>query len=313
MFNLLAFKQPLCIISSIVLGLLYAVYSPIEAFEIKYVEYFLMALLFLIFLSIDIEQLKKSSLNFKYTSTSILINFIITPILAYILGLVFFPYSIEIRIALIMLLVTPCTDWYLVFTKLAKGNLELNIALLPINLFLQVALLPLYLLIFLGNSANFSLSSIFFNIFIVLCIPFLFAMRMQYLIRKHKLKLTFLDNHSEDLQLLFLVLAVFTMFSSQGLVLLENFNTLITIFIPILLFFIIIYCIVKAFSKVLKFNTNDSIALCFTCLARNSPLALAIAISSFSQYPIIALCLVIAPLIELPVLSIVAGIFLRKK
>mgnify|MGYP003409578518 CR=1 FL=1 len=55
----------------------------------------------------------------------------------YLLGKVFFPGSLDIRIGLLMLLVTPCTDWYLMFTGLGEGNVELGLSILPLNLILH--------------------------------------------------------------------------------------------------------------------------------------------------------------------------------
>jgi ACR3 family arsenite efflux pump ArsB len=50
-----------------------------------------------------------------------------------------------------MLMVTPCTDWYLVFTGISSGNLTLSAALLPVNLVLQLMLLPIYLFLLAGT------------------------------------------------------------------------------------------------------------------------------------------------------------------
>ncbi len=55
-----------------------------------------------------------------------------------------------------MLMVTPCTDWYLIFTEIAKGNVALSTAILPVNLILQVLLLPIYLFLFVWCHENCS-------------------------------------------------------------------------------------------------------------------------------------------------------------
>ena len=108
----------------------------------------------------------------RYTLTTVLINFMITPIVAFFLGQIFFASSIEIRIGLLMLLVTPCTDWYLVFTGLSRGNVGLNISILPINLILQIVLMPIYLFVFLGREIQIDTTDILQSVLIVLLIPF---------------------------------------------------------------------------------------------------------------------------------------------
>lgn len=77
---------------------------------------------------------------------SLSINFLWTPIFAWGLGAVFLSDLPDLWVGLLMLMVTPCTDWYLVFTGIAGGNVVLATALLPVNLVLQVLLLPVYLL-----------------------------------------------------------------------------------------------------------------------------------------------------------------------
>src|SRR5690625_5605399 len=76
-----------------------------------------------------------------------------------------------------MLMVTPCTDWYLAFTGIAKGNVSLSTSVLPINLILQVILLPVYLLIFAGTIESIPISTLIESILIVLVIPFALADR----------------------------------------------------------------------------------------------------------------------------------------
>ncbi len=309
--NLLSRLQPLIIIASALIGLALGILTPLGNISINFVEVFLMLLLFILFLSIDIQQLKKATLNIKYTGTSIIINFIITPIIAYILGMAFFEDSTAIRIGLLMLLVTPCTDWYLVFTKLSGGNVEINMSILPLNLILQVLLLPIYLLTFFQSSANIKLDTILISILIVLVIPFVCAMLTRVLIKNKSEIKEFISDKSDNLQLLFLCLAVVVMFATEGENLLDNYLLLLKLFIPLLCFFAIAFCLAKIAGSVLKFSQQDLNSLHFTTLARNSPLALAIAVATFPGEPLISLALIIGPLLELPILSIIASI-LRK-
>ncbi len=306
------YKQPLLIIFSAFLGLLLGMYTFLGSISILFVEIFLMLLLFIVFISIDFRQFIKASSNIKYTATSIVINFIIIPIIAYLLALIFFNNSIPIRMGLVMLLVTPCTDWYLVFTKLTRGNVELNMTILPINLLLQVLLLPLYLYIFFGNSIELNVDKIFSSIAIVLIIPLLCALFTKIFIKNNIKVRNFIQEHSDNLQLLFLSAAVFVMFASEGKNLLNNYMLLLRLFIPLLCFFTLSYFITKIISRFIVFPKDELISLHFTTLARNSPLALAIAVSAFPHEPLISLSLIIGPLLELPILSIISTILLKK-
>lgn len=270
-----------------------------------------MLLLYILFLEVDLKQLKTSFKNVKYTLTAVTINFLITPIIAFVLGNVFFGEHMEIRIGLLMLLVTPCTDWYLVFTKLAKGNVELNISILPINLVLQVVLMPVYLFVFLASEVHMEVLTLIQSIVVVLFIPFV-AARLTNIIFTNNGKLRgWLGNQSDNLQLLFLCLAVIAMFASESNSLFQNSSLLLKLFIPLVIFFALLFIIAQAVGRLLKFEKKDIIALNFTTLARNSPLSLAIAVAAFPQYPLTSLALIIGPLIELPILSLIASLLLK--
>ena len=103
-----------------------------------------MVMLFLVFLQIPLKDILKSFKNLKFTLTAVIINFIWTPLLILVLGRLFLVDHPELLIGYIMLMVTPCTDWYLIFTGISKGNVALGSSILPLNLVLQLVLLPVY-------------------------------------------------------------------------------------------------------------------------------------------------------------------------
>lgn len=210
-----------------------------------------------------------------------------------------------------MLLVTPCTDWYLVFTKLSRGNVELNISILPINLILQIVLMPVYLFVFLGSEIQIETAEILQSVLLVLLVPFTLALITNTLLKQKPSAKQWFNDQSDHLQLLFLCLAVIVMFASESNNLFENSRLLITLFLPLLLFFVLLLAIGQVTGRLLKFSKKDIIALNFTTLARNSPLSLAIAVATFPEMPLVSLALVIGPLIELPILSIISNVLCK--
>lgn len=145
-------------------------------FAAEYAEYtivpFLLLMLYGLFLTIPLRQLREAFKNIRFLGASTLINFIWTPLLAWGLGAVFLSDHPALWIGFIMLMVTPCTDWYLVFTSIAKGNVPLGASVLPINLILQVLLLPLYLLLFSGTIESISMATLIESVLLVLVVPF---------------------------------------------------------------------------------------------------------------------------------------------
>jgi len=301
------------ILLAVIIGLVLGQIPFIEANAGYLIVPFLLLMLYGLFLTIPIKDLKNAFLNIKFAWVSLSINFIWTPLLAWGLGAVFLADQPALWIGFIMLMVTPCTDWYLVFTAIAKGNVSLAMSILPINLLLQVILLPIYLFIFAGAIETIQLSALLESIIIVLIIPFLLANTTRFLLNKYK-KQEILENKIIPFfglgQVIFLSLAIGSMFASQGRLLIENINLVFVLLIPVLLFFLINFLLGRGISYLAKFYYEDSVSLNLTTLARNSPLSLAIAVTAFPDQPIIALALVIGPLIELPVLTIISQILL---
>ena len=143
--------EPIIIFAAILIGLVFSNIEPIAQNTGHLINLFLCLMLFGLFLEVPLNKLKDSFKNTKFTSTSLIINFIWTPLFGYFLGSLFLKGNVDVMIGFFMLILTPCTDWYLVFTKLAKGDLTLSLSILPMNLVLQIILLPVYLVIFFSS------------------------------------------------------------------------------------------------------------------------------------------------------------------
>ena len=316
--NFLEKFQSVIILLAMVLGLVFAQIPIVNSNASYFITPFLVLMLFGVFMiNLSLKDFMKSFSNSKFTKLSLAMNFIWTPLFAYILGSIFLNQHNDIWMGFIMLLVTPCTDWYLVFTDIAKGNVPLSTSILPLNLVLQLILLPIYLLLFMGVHGSFDIVILIESIVLVIVLPFALAQIVRYLLNKYtssSFKDAFVGFFSSA-QIVFLGLAIFCIFASQANLLINNLWVLLLLIFPIMLFFIINFLLGRFLTKCLCFSYKDSVSLSLTTLARNSPIALAIAVTTFPNQPLIALTLVIGPLIELPVLAIVSQtlIFLREK
>ncbi|MDQ0271657.1 arsenic resistance protein [Cytobacillus purgationiresistens] len=306
--------QTLIILFSVGIGLLLGQFTFFKTHAEAVILPFLVFMLYGLFLTIPLKNLKDAFKNIKFLSASTIINFIWTPVFAWGLGAVFLSDHPALWIGFIMLMVTPCTDWYLVFTSIAKGNVPLATSILPINLILQVLLLPIYLFIFAGTIESVSLSTIIESIIFVLLLPFTLAHLTRFLLRKKQVLLKeHLIPFFSSAQIGFLSLAITAMFASQGSYLMSNLAVIYVLIIPVLLYFLFNFIISKLIGKLLKFSYEDTVSLNLTVIARNSPVALAIAVTAFPDQPLIALALVIGPLIELPVLAAVSQVLLQTR
>ncbi|MDR1922123.1 MAG: bile acid:sodium symporter, partial [Candidatus Adiutrix sp.] len=298
--------QTFFIIGSAAVGLLIGQSRPAAAAAGAVVTPALMCMLFGLFLGVPLQELRRSFFDLRFTLTSLTVNFIWTPALGWLLGGLFLADSPALRLGFVMLLVTPCTDWYLAFTAVARGNVSLSAAVLPLNLLLQVLLLPLYLFLFAGLGGQLDWAPLAKSVALALVLPFGLARAVRGGLKAGGRAEVWLNKIFADGQLRFLCLAICAMFASQAAHLAGRAEVFVTLLWPLMLFFIINFILVRLLARVLKFSFADSVSLSLVTLARNSPIALAIAVTAFPAEPLIALALVIGPLIELPFLGLVS-------
>lgn len=297
--------SPILILIMMVLGLFAGQHGPTADIASVLVVPLLMLLLFLIFLDVPFRDIPASVKNYKFNFISLGINFLWTPVLAYVLGNMFLSDHPVLWLGLFMLLVTPCTDWYIIFTNLARGNTALSTTILPVNFILQIILLPVYIYLFFGVFEWVS-PDVIFSMILTLIIPLAVAMAVKLIFPGQYLQ------RLSSLNPVVLSLAVFSIFASERDILFGNLDVLQLILIPILLFFLINFFIGNFAARIFRFNYRDTVSLVMTTMARNSPLALAIAVVVFDDMPVITLALIIGPLIEIPILALTAKIMTFK-
>jgi ACR3 family arsenite efflux pump ArsB len=299
--------QPVFIIVSAITGIFIGKLIPfLEQHAGNFIEIFLMCMLFFVFLNIEINEISKSFSDLRFSVSALIINFVFTPLFTFVLSKVFLSRQIDLQIGFIMLMVTPCTDWYLIFTGVANGNVPLGASILPLNLILQIILLPVYLLLFMGTEVSIGFAVIIQSIILVLIIPLAAANAAKLIMKKINRQniLIRLLKKADDIQFILLCFAIIAMFASQGALLLNNTILFFKLLPALLLFFAVIFCVSLYTGKILKLPYKNIIPLVFTTSARNSPVSLAIATITFPLQPIISLVLVMGPLIELPILAI---------
>ena len=316
--NIFSKLQPLFIILSAFLGILLGKIIPgIEQRTGSLIEVFLMIMLFFTFLGVEIREITKSFTNLKFSVSALLINFLWTPVFAFLLAKIFLPGQMSLQTGFIMLMVTPCTDWYLIFTGLARGNVSLGSSILPLNLIVQIILLPVYLFIFMGEAVSFDRGIIIQSISFVLIIPLTSANIAKLIMKKIHCGKYFdkifekIIEKNDAIQFVLLCCAIISMFASQGSILAANGAVLTKLLFPLILFFVVNFFLSLFTGKKLGMPFQDIVPLIFTTSARNSPISLAIAIITFPSDPVIALVLVMGPLIELPVLAVNSSVLKR--
>jgi ACR3 family arsenite efflux pump ArsB len=194
---------------------------------------------------------------------------------------------------------------------MAKGNVPLSASILPLNLILQLMLLPFFIWLFEGltkagtqtQAALAAIPILLTSLIGAKILAFLFKKRPKGLPRQLGLLL------NQRFWLLFL--AVAAMFAQYGGLVIERLKTFPNLLAAVIGFFFINLILVLAYTRLARFSYQDCASLCLTSLARNSPVALVVAAGAFPDRPMVSLTLIIGPLIELPVLALIAHVLRR--
>lgn len=264
----------------------------------------LLVMLTAIFVQLDVAAVGQVRHAKGLVAASLVLNYLFTPALAWVLGAGLLGDQPDLRIGLLLLLVTPCTDWYLVFTAIARGHTGIAAALLPVNLILQVLLLPVYVLLLGGAAAAVEAGTLAQAVLLVLVVPLLTAV----LLRRFAPRSVAARGQSIAgvVVVPLLCLAVAAMFAWQAPVVVDHAVELLLLLGPLMIFFMVLPLAAALTAKLLRLPSAQRVTLIMTTTARNSPIALSIAVAAFPDRPLIAVALVIGPLIELPILAVLS-------
>lgn len=235
-------------------------------------------------------------INYKLQGTTQLINFIAFPLIAYLIGLVFFQEEPFLRLGLLLIALLPTSGMTISWTVMAKGNVNAAIRMVVIGLLLGAILSPFYISGLLGTAVDVPVWDIISQILIVVFVPLILAILTQYILIKIYNAETFHYNIKKKFppfSTLGVVLIIFVAISLKAQVIIKNPEIILTILIPLIimyLFFILISVSVARFF----FNRNDGIALVNGTLIRSLSLALAITLSAFPDAKLTALMIAIA-------------------
>jgi ACR3 family arsenite transporter len=267
----------------------------------------LVLVLFSLFARVSLCRLRDAARDRRYVLTALGLNFLSTPLLAFALGWLFLRDYPALWVGLVLALSTPCTDWYLIFTQLAGGDVHRNLALLPWNLMLQLVLLPLYLWGLTSTLVPVYLDAVAQTFALYVAIPLVAGQLLRW---KRPSAVTSL--WLSQLGFIALALTVAAMFASHGDLVVAEPMVFLRMAPPMLSFYLLSFGNAWGMARWLRFPREQFVALACTTTARNSPLALPLAVVLFPAQPVIALSQLIEPVLEIPSLIIFAALLKRR-
>ena len=234
--------------------------------------------------------------NVKLQLFTQLLNFIVFPLIAYLLGLLFFSDEVYLRLGLLLIGLLPTSGMTISWTAMAKGNVNAAIKMVVFGLLLGALLSPFYITLFLGESITVPLMTIFTQILVVVFLPTLAAFITQKLLIKEYGNEKFHKSIKPKFPLfttLGVVIIIFVAISLRAKTIINNPSIIIDILIPLIIMYAL-FIIISIGSAKLFFNKEDGIALTNGTLVRALSLSLAITLSAFQEAGIAVLLIAIA-------------------
>ncbi len=305
---------PIWVAVSISFALIVGCYFPEKVSIFKpFIPLYLFIMLYPMMINLRIEDIIKVARKPKPIFLAIFMNFLISPLLAFLWTHLLFQSTPYLAAGFILKIVVPCSGMVAAWTGYARGRVETALIIVALSLILAIFFIPFWMWILARIYIQIDPFMIFQKLILIVILPLIAGIATRKLLI-HKVGMEGYRQIAQRFPAIStcgMLIMVFIIISTQASLIVPNFHYVLLVVFGIAILYPLNSLLVVLLSKILRFDYGDAIALVYSVTAKNHAITIGIAVTAFGA--LVALPAAVAPLIQIPIMLLILRLSSRLK